>query len=112
MSVPMQIIHSAPPHVGRFRVFNDALVDRLAKVNAAARALRRMGYRIVREDLCGTSAQRPIIEISRNRIDSLIPLLDYAALAGSRPHWLTLTSCPRFAIDVLGVTVMCAWDEA
>ncbi len=94
------------------RVFNTGLVDRLAAMNAAARVLRGMGYHIVREELCEGSGHRPMIEIVRDRMDSLIPLLDRAALMGHRPYWLTLAKCTRVAIDLMGVTVTCAWEQA
>ncbi|ARU23637.1 hypothetical protein RSSE_c3254 [Ralstonia solanacearum] len=93
------------------RVFNAGLVERLAAMNAAARTLRGMGYHIVREDLYEQSAHRPMIEIARDRTESLVPLLDRAALAGRRPYWLTLTNRVRVAIDLMGVTVTCAWEQ-
>ncbi|MHA6913029.1 hypothetical protein ACQUJO_07825 [Ralstonia pseudosolanacearum] len=93
------------------RVFNAGLVKRLAAMNAAARALRGMGYHIVREELCERSSHGPMIEIVRDRMESLIPLLDRAALAGCRPYWLTLTRQRRFVIDLMGVTVTCTWGQ-
>ncbi|ARU24890.1 hypothetical protein ACJBUE_18780 (plasmid) [Ralstonia syzygii subsp. celebesensis] len=93
------------------RVFNAGLVERLAAMNAAARVLRGMGYRIVREELCEGSGHRPMIEIARDRMDSLIPLLDRAVLTGRRPYWLTLARCTRVAIDLMGVTVTCVWEQ-
>ncbi|QOK96784.1 hypothetical protein HF909_10295 [Ralstonia pseudosolanacearum] len=89
------------------RVFNDGLVGRLAAMNAASRALRGMGYHVVREELCERSGHGPVIVIAYDRMKSLVPLLDRAALAGSRPHWQNRISQSRFVVDLLGVTV--AW---
>ncbi|WP_197329547.1 hypothetical protein [Ralstonia syzygii] len=94
------------------RVFNAGLVGRLAAMNAASRALRGMGYHVVREELCERSGHNPIIVIAYDRRRSLIPLLDRAALAGCRPHWQQLASQSRFVIDLLGVTVTWAGSES
>jgi len=100
------------PQQNTHRVFNTDLMKRLTLMNEAARVLRNMGYHIVREELPKDSTHRPIIEITRDRMASLIPLLDHAAIAGTRVHWLTFTHRPHCVIDLMGVTITCAWSEA
>jgi hypothetical protein len=51
----------------RFRVFDADCVARLALLNASARALRGLGYRVLVEDITPLDGGRPSIQIGPRR---------------------------------------------
>ena len=85
------------------RVLADSLLDRLAQLNRARRALREMNLRIARVIWCDG---RPFIEIEREPNVSLSPLLDRMG----RRIFRCVNGRTRIAGPFLGVTV--CWFES
>lgn len=86
----------------RFKVLTAELSHRLSQINAASRNLRKMGYRIVGEILCGT----PTILIERGADGSIARLLDTAG----KPYWNEKSGVKYGAAVFMNVTV--TWKEA
>lgn len=88
------------------RVLNAGLVDRLSVTNAAVRALRDMGYRVVAQTLVPMRGDRPEVSIERDREQSIGMLLD----CSRGRQWRSEGGKTRGSTEFQGVTV--TWEEA
>lgn len=87
------------------RVLNDSFIGRLALMNNAARALRAMGYRVIRQEHSPARGNRPEMQIERNRQTSIGPLLDRS----KNREWRNVGNKKRGYAEFFGVTV--CWEE-
>lgn len=95
------------------RVFNVDTIDRLARLNDAVRAIRRMGIRIIEQTPCGEfpAEGEPCIRIGRDPHQSIAALLD---AAGPRT-WIMIGRAGRSmraACAFRGVTVIIEMEES
>lgn len=95
------------------RVFNVDAIDRLARLNDAVRAIRRMGIRIIEQTPCGEfpAEGEPCIRIARDPDQSIAALLD---AAGPRT-WVVIGRAgqtSRAACAFRGVTVIIEMEDS
>lgn len=100
----LKVVSTSPER--RFgRVLSSQLASRLCLANTAARALRELGYRVIREDLFPKSGDCPEIEIQRDE-KPIGPLLDR-----TRDRlWFEVEGCKRCRATFAGIKV--TWREA
>lgn len=106
MAAVLHIVSQAPAEVSVSKVFNESFIGRLATMNKAARALRELGYRVIRQELTPVRGSRPEIQIERDATRSIGPLLDRS----KGRQWRTEGGKKRGYTEFQGVTV--CWEEA
>jgi len=106
MGAVLQIVSQPSVAASVSKVFNESFVGRLATLNSAARALRDMGYRVVRQELNPARGSRPEIGVARGAARSIVPLLDRA----EGRFWRYDDGKKRGYAEFRGVTV--CWEDA
>lgn len=76
----LELVSSTPARATPPRVLSGDRTERLARLNDAVRALRRLGVRIVGQSVDGEfpAAGEPTVRIERNRERPFAPFLDAA----------------------------------
>ena len=106
MAAILYIVSQVPSEVSMSMVFNESFIGRLATMNKAARALRELGYRVVRQELNPSRGHRPEVQVERDATPSIGPLLDRS----KGRMWRTEGGKKRGYTEFQGVTV--CWEEA
>lgn len=106
MAAVLHIVSTSPMEVSMTKVLNESFIGRLAAMNSAARSLREMGYRVVRQELNPARGNRPTVHIDRGTTQSIGPLLD----CSKGRQWLNEGGKKRGYTEFKGVTV--SWEEA
>ncbi|MCG8991476.1 hypothetical protein LH427_04855 [Laribacter hongkongensis] len=106
MGAVLQMVSEPPLEADGITVLSAQLLQRLAVMNRAARALREMGYRIVEEEPTPVRGARPVIKIERGTQQSIGPLLDRS----KGRQWRNECGRKHGFTDFMDVTV--TWEEA